>query len=106
MNLSGIVVGVPPEYLDITIETLNRLQGVEVHAMDRDTGRIVVVQEAPTVDDEISGLKKIKGLEHVVMAELVYHYFGDDEQSPELGAVDGAGALEGVCVRLNDPIIQ
>ena len=85
MNLSGIVVMARPAFVDHVVASLNTLEGVEVHAVDRETGRMVVVQEASGVDSEIEGLKRIKEVEHVAMAELVYHYFGEDpELAPNL----------------------
>ena len=80
MNLSGILVVVPTDKIDSSVDTLNALAGVEVHHTDEASGRIVVVQEAETVEDEVEGLKIIKKLPHVIMAELVYHYFEEDEQ--------------------------
>lgn len=80
MNLSGILVVARPERLSTVIPELNALPGVEVHQVDEATGRIVVVQEAPDILAEIEGLKRIKALPHVVMAEMVYHYLADDQQ--------------------------
>ncbi|MEZ5581735.1 MAG: chaperone NapD [Candidatus Competibacteraceae bacterium] len=42
---------------------------------------MVVVQGAATVDAEIEGLRRIQQLPHVIMAELVYHYFAEDQQA-------------------------
>ncbi|MBK6336719.1 MAG: chaperone NapD [Betaproteobacteria bacterium] len=52
--------------------------GVEVHHTDAATSRVVVVQEAPTIEDEVDGLRRIQALPGVVAAEMVYHYFADD----------------------------
>lgn len=80
MNLSGIVVAVPTENIDGCVERLNAMTGVEVHNVEREKGRIVVVQEAETIADEVEGLKAIKALPGVTFAEMVYHYFAEDEQ--------------------------
>jgi len=80
MNLSGILVVVPPDQIVRSVERLNDLAGVEVHHTEAASGRIVVVQEAETVADEVEGLKRIKKLPNVIMAELVYHYFAEDDQ--------------------------
>lgn len=92
MNLSGILVVTKPEHMEAVVSGLADLPGVEVHHTDPASGRIIAVQEAPSIDDEVAGLKRIKGLPHVVLAEMAYHYFGDDPQSypPErLAALDG-----------------
>lgn len=80
MNLSGVLVVAKPEWREQVIESLNALEGVEVHQVDADTGRIVVVQEAADIHAEIDGLKRIKALPHVIMAEMVYHYIGEDDK--------------------------
>lgn len=80
MNLSGILVVAKPERLSAVIPALNALPGVEVHQVDAATGRIVVVQEAADILAEIEGLKRIKALPHVLVAEMVYHYLADDRQ--------------------------
>lgn len=80
MNLSGILVVVQQQWLGAVIAELERLPGVEVYQVDEATGRVVVVQEAADIPAEIEGLKRIKALPHVVMAEMVYHYFAEDQQ--------------------------
>lgn len=79
MNLSGILVVAAPAHLPAVIDGLRGLEGVEVHQRDEATGRIIVVQEAADIHAEIDAIKAIKALPHVVMAEMVYHYFADDE---------------------------
>ena len=78
MNLSGILVVSAPERLAEVKAALEAVPGVDVHHVDPATGRIVVVQEAPTVEDEVAGLQRLKALPGVVLAEMVYHYFEDD----------------------------
>ena len=80
MNLSGIVVMAQPQHVLGVVEALKALQGIEVHQYDEQQGKIVVVQEAPDVNAEVEGLKQIKALPHVTVAEMVYHYFEDDDQ--------------------------
>lgn len=58
---------------------LDALPGVAVHHSDPATGKIVVIQEAASTDAEVEGLKRIKALNEVLMAEMIYHYFEDDE---------------------------
>lgn len=83
MNLSGILVVASPEHQGWVVETLNGLEGVEVHQVDEETGRIIAVQEAADIHAEIESLKRIKALPHVIMAEMVYHYIADDKQAYE-----------------------
>ncbi len=78
MNLSGILVVVPPERLADCAADLATLPGVEVHHSDPATGRLIVVQEADDVAAEMAGLTAIKARPHVRMAEMVYHYFANE----------------------------
>ena len=79
MNLSGIAVSLHPRLYDETVARIGELPGVEIYHQDRASHRVVLVQEADTVDAEVEGLKQIKAIPGVVVAELVYHYFADDE---------------------------
>jgi nitrate reductase NapD len=78
MNLSGILVVVPPERLADCAADLAALPGVEVHHTDPVTGRLIVVQEARDVEGEVAGLLAIKARPHVRAADLVYHYFANE----------------------------
>jgi nitrate reductase NapD len=94
MNLSGILVLVPPEQTQSTITLLNALPGVQVHYQEPAAGRIVVVQEAESTTAEIDGLKRIQALPKVLSAAMVYHYFEDEGEivagiPPELDEVEG-----------------
>jgi nitrate reductase NapD len=91
VNVSAILVVVPVERIDDAIEALEALPGVEVHHTDPATGRMIVIQEAQTVDEEVDGLVRIKRLPNVVLAEMVYHHF--EEEDGEI--VDGFSADPG-----------
>ena len=80
MNLSGILVVAKPEWVPEVMQSLRALEGIEVHQVDETGGRIVVVQEAEDINGEVDGLKRIKALPHVVLAEMVYHYIAEDEK--------------------------
>jgi len=80
MNISGILVVVSPAELENSITALNGLPGVEVHHTDAQKGRIVVTQEASSIREEAEGLKRIKALPNVVIAEMVYHFFEEDQE--------------------------
>jgi nitrate reductase NapD len=75
MNFSGIVVTVKPEDSDTMAGNLACLPGVETHQIDRASGRIVVVQEAASIDAETEGFARIRSMPGVIDAALVYHRF-------------------------------
>ena len=84
MNLSGILIISTASKIDVLIETLNTMPGVEVHHIDRKSNKLIVVQEAESIHNEVDGLKKIKKLPGIILAEMVYHYIADDDSlAPE-----------------------
>ena len=83
MNLSGILVVAKTGAQSSVVDALNALDGVEVHQVDEATGRIVAIQEAKDIHAEIEGVKRIKALPDVIMAEMVYHYLADDDRTYE-----------------------
>jgi nitrate reductase NapD len=80
MNLSGVLVVTRTEAFATVSAALSRLPGVEVHQCDQNGGKLVIVLEAENVQAEIDLLKKVKALPGVVMAEMVTHYFEEDEE--------------------------
>lgn len=80
MNLSAILVVVAPDQFATCAAKLDATPGLEVHQRDPATGRLIVTQEAESVSAEVDGLKRIKAMEGIVVAELVYHYFEDDHE--------------------------
>jgi nitrate reductase NapD len=94
MNLSGILVVVAPGQTAEMARRLAMLSGVDVHQQDVRTGRIVVTQEALSVADEVEGLKRIKALPGVELAEMVYHYFEGDAALPDGGSESLDAAFE------------
>ena len=80
MNISGILVITTPEETANTCERLSALEGVDVHFVDDQTGRIVITQEAESIKDEVDGLKRIRALPHIILAEMSYHNFEEDRE--------------------------
>lgn len=80
MNISGILVVAGRDHLTEVVAALNGLPGVEVHQVEAETGRLIVTHEAADIHAEIEGIRRIKALPHVVMAEMVYHYIAEDER--------------------------
>jgi nitrate reductase NapD len=80
MNISGILVVTAPEHTGNVSEHLKSLTGIDVHYVDSATGRIVITQEAETINDEVDGLKRIRALPHIILAEMSYHNFEEDRE--------------------------
>ncbi len=81
MNLSSILIVTESHHLDSCITQLNSLPGVSVHFSDIESARIVIIQEAESINAEVDGLKRIKALPHVLFAEMIYHYFENDTEA-------------------------
>ena len=62
------------------VDHLNSLDGIDVHHIEAATGRIVITQEAETIHDEVDGLKRIRALPGIILAEMSYHNFEDDNE--------------------------
>jgi len=104
MNLSAILIVTTPAGVKTCIAMLDSLPGVSVHHSDPASGRIMAVQEAETTAAEVEGLKCIKALDGIVMAEMIYHYFEEDaqlevEMPADLDAFEGLAELP----RFRDP---
>jgi nitrate reductase NapAB chaperone NapD len=96
MNYSGVLVMARPENIPRVCASLKTLAGVEVFQEDAESGRIVAVLEADNIKAETDLLQSIKQLPGVAAAEMVYHYFEDDQEvitqiPPELDTLQGLG---------------
>ena len=80
MNISGILVIVSPQRVDSMVDHLNGLDGIDVHHIEASTGRIVITQEAETIKDEVDDLKRIRALPGIILAEMSYHNFEEDNE--------------------------
>lgn len=94
MNYSGVLVMARPESIPHVCASLKTLAGVEVFQEDPESGRIVAVLEAENIKAETDLLQSIKKLPGVAAAEMVYHYFEDDQEvitqiPPELDTLQG-----------------
>jgi len=80
MNISGILVVTTSEHVGNISQQLQTLPGVDVHFVDHKSGRIVITQEAESINAEIDGLKRIRTLPHIILAEMSSHYFEEDRE--------------------------
>jgi nitrate reductase NapD len=81
MHYSGLLVQSKPDHAEDCARELALCPGVEVFVTDETSGRIVVVLETESLDGQEKGLRRAQNLPHVLSAELVYHYFGDADES-------------------------
>jgi len=81
MHFSGLLIRTHPASVDACKRELSRCPGLDVYATDAPGGRIVAVLETTTAQEQEDGLRRAQSLPHVISAELVYHYFGDADDS-------------------------
>lgn len=93
MNLSAILVTTKPDNTRNMIEQLNAIEGLEVYHHHQPSGKIILIQEAESIHEEVNGLKRIKAIAGVIVAEMVEHYFGEDRNlypSSDLEKIDAS----------------
>jgi nitrate reductase NapD len=78
-HYAGVVVATAPEHLETCAQALDAISGVEVHQQDPSTGRIVLVQEADTVEEQQRLLEQVRRQPNVRFAAVVYHYVDSEE---------------------------
>jgi len=82
MSISGLVIHAAPAKVPGVTERLKAIPGVEIHAAN-DDGRLVVTVDLPDDKTSADTLFKIKDIEGVADASLVYNYFDDTDQISE-----------------------
>jgi nitrate reductase NapAB chaperone NapD len=82
MQYSGLVVVCEPGHVLGCVRELSKRPGLDVYTADPKPGRIVVVVDTETVKEQDAMLRSIQMMSGVRMAELVYHYFGDEDDFP------------------------
>ena len=77
MVISSLVVETIPEYTEAVAARLHGLDGVEVHGIEG--CKIVITIERPTVDESHDTANEISFWEGVLIVNLIYLNFEDDE---------------------------
>ena len=80
-SLSGLCITARREELAAVEQMLNERPGLEVHARDLQSGRLIAVQECATVEQHQRQLRELQTLPGVLTAELVLHYRDPDDGS-------------------------
>ncbi len=83
MNISSVVVKCAPKFLQDVLDALQKSGVCEVYQYD-EKGRIIVIIEGQSTEEESEKLSKIQALPHVLSAEMVYAY-----SESEFAAADG-----------------
>jgi nitrate reductase NapAB chaperone NapD len=78
-SVSGLCITARRDQLSAVEEMLNTRPGLEVHARDDRSGRLIAVQECATVEEHQQKLRELQTLPGVLTAELVVHYQDPDD---------------------------
>lgn len=78
MNISGVVVRTVQEKIEIVSKNLREGGLCEIHAIDEETGKIIITIEGESVEEEVKKLEQIQKLEGVFTADLAYTYSDQD----------------------------
>ncbi|MCW8930612.1 MAG: chaperone NapD [Gammaproteobacteria bacterium] len=85
MTICSLVVQAKPEYLDNVNETLNTMNGVEVHAQN-EYGKMVISIDHPSREYCSKTMTDMTRINGVMSTSLVYEYQEDLEPTTE-GAI-------------------
>jgi len=81
VHYSGILVITDPGRLNDCAGQIEGLAGVEVRHRYPDEDRMILVQETESVEEQEQGLREIRALPGVQLADLVYHHVSDGVRS-------------------------
>ena len=73
MNYSAILVIALPGRLEDVAAAVDAIEGVEAHARDPETNRLICTIEAPTTDDEVRLFQSVADLDGVHDVSLIDH---------------------------------
>ena len=101
MNISSIVIQAKPEYVEEIIAVCEANDFCDYHFHDVAKGKIVVTIEGANIDEEMSKMKKIEQIPHVICADMMMAY-SEDELDSEREKLERAEVVPPV---LNDETI-
>ena len=89
MAISSLVLDSLPDSQNQVVADLNAIEGVEVQGVDKDTGRIVVTLEAPSIDESHRIASSFINIPNVFNVNLVYVSVEDELDTRKEGQQDG-----------------
>ena len=77
MNVSSIVVQTLPKFLDEVVEALKECPVCDYHMHD-EKGRVIITIEGKDVGEELTKLRVVEGIPHVIAADMQMAYSEDE----------------------------
>mgnify|MGYP000626768217 CR=1 FL=1 len=109
MNISSIVIQAKPEYVEEIIAVCEANDFCDYHFHDVEKGKIIVTIEGENIDEEMSKLKKIQAIPHVICADMMMAYSEEelDSERAKLESMDAVPAiLNDESVKLEDLVYR
>lgn len=75
LHVAGLLVSVVPGEIRHVMRHLSAAPGLQVHARDDITGRIVVTIDTASIDEQEAQFEWVRTLPGVRVVDLVCHYF-------------------------------
>ncbi len=91
MNISSIVVQTLPKYLDSVIKELKECEVCDYHFHD-ESGKIIITIEGEDVSEELSKLRVVEAIPHVIAADMQMSY-SEDELDRHMRVLENADAV-------------
>lgn len=87
MNVSGVVVRAAPERVRAVCEQLRKDGLCDIHAVEAQTGKIIITIEGGSVKEETRKLEQIQKIEGVFTADMAYAYSDQDFNESNMSRV-------------------
>ena len=91
MNISSIVVKTIPKYIDDVVKSLKECEACDYHFHD-EKGHIIVTIEGEDVSEELSKLRVIEAIPHVVTADMQMSY-SEEELDRHMKVLESSEAV-------------
>lgn len=94
MNISSIVVQTLPKFLDEVVENLKKCEVCDYHLHD-EKGRVIITIEGEDVSEELSKLRVIEAIPHVIAADMQMAY-SEDELDENIKVINESDAVPNI----------
>ncbi len=91
MNISSIVVQCLPEYVEEVVESLKNTPECDYHLHD-EKGKIIITIEGEGVSEELTKLRVIEAIPHVIAADMQMAY-SEDELDEHMEVINNRDAV-------------
>ncbi|RXJ99195.1 nitrate reductase [Arcobacter sp. CECT 8986] len=101
MNISSIVVQTLPKYVDEVVKNLKNCEACDYHIHD-EQGRIIITIEGKNVEEELSKLRVVEQIEHVISADMQMAY-SEEELNEHMEVLENSDVVPTI---LNDDDVK